>query len=277
MKLKVHHFSRYEYSVPVALGRHTLRLVPQGATLDVVCHHLLITPTPQAKWTETDPHGNQVVSVCFEGTTSELCIDSQFEVVNAPSSPIADPGWSSLPWSTIDDASGEGWGTFPGDSSVSQFAGEIQASVANRPLAFLDRLCQVLFERIDRQVRLEGDAQAPEETLRTLRGACRDITVLFLACCRAVGIAGRFVSGYQAAAETPDGKHYLHAWPEVFLPGVGWCGWDPTHGVAVSDGHVRLCAAPTQQATMPVEGGFSFFGPAVQSTLSFGVQIQTSS
>ena len=87
-------------------------------------------------------------------------------------------------------------------------------------------------------------------------------------------MAGRFCSGYQAAADTPDGRRYLHAWPEIFLPGAGWRGWDPTHGISVGDGHVALCAAPDQAATMPVTGGY-YFGDAITATLDFEVTIRT--
>jgi transglutaminase-like putative cysteine protease len=126
---------------------------------------------------------------------------------------------------------------------------------------------------MDRRVRVEGAAQSPVTTLTTRSGACRDLTVLFLAVCRSLGMASRFVSGYQAAAQTPDGQRHLHAWAEVFLPGHGWSGWDPMHGVKVADGHVALCAAPDQAETMPIEGGF--YGPAQMATLDFSVRIAT--
>jgi len=96
-------------------------------------------------------------------------------------------------------------------------------------------------------------------------GVCRDATNLFLAACRSLGAPARFVSGYQANADTPDGRRRLHAWPEAFAAGLGWLGYDPTHGVKVSDGYVSLCAAPGQAATMPVEGGCH--GGGVTSTL----------
>jgi transglutaminase-like putative cysteine protease len=102
------------------------------------------------------------------------------------------------------------------------------------------------------------------------------MTVLFLAAARSLGIPGRFCSGYHAARETPDDRRYLHAWPEVHLPGVGWRGWDPTHGTPVGDAHVALCAAPDQEATTPVTGGFFFNGRTVTSTLDFEVSIATS-
>src|SRR6516225_8438153 len=98
-----------------------------------------------------------------------------------------------------------------------------------------------------------------------------DLTVLFISACRSLGIAARFVSGYQAHAESQDGRRHLHAWPEVFLPGRGWRGFDATHGTVVNDGHVALCAAPEQSATMPIEGGF--FGDGITAALDYHVQI----
>ena len=85
-------------------------------------------------------------------------------------------------------------------------------------------------------------------------GACRDIAMLFLAACRAQGLAGRFVSGYQARSKRPE--RHLHAWPEVYLPGGGWCGFDPTRGLAIADTHVAVAAAPAPAGAMPIEGRF---------------------
>jgi transglutaminase-like putative cysteine protease len=117
---------------------------------------------------------------------------------------------------------------------------------------------------LERRIRVERAAH----TLAIGRGACRDLTVLFMATCRCLGMAARFVSGYQAQADTPDGQRHLHAWPEVFLPGLGWRGFDPTHGIVVTDGHVALCAAPDQADTMPVEGGFSSSGVTASSSIT---------
>ena len=153
------------------------------------------------------------------------------------------------------------------------FAAEIASECAGDALAFLDRLNQILFARIRHDIRAEGAARPAAATLALGHGACRDVTNLFLAACRSLGAPARFVSGYQAKADTPDGRRHLHAWPEAFAPGLGWLAYDPTHGVKVTDGHVSLCAAPDQAATMPVEGGF--YGGAVTSTLDYRVEIET--
>jgi transglutaminase-like putative cysteine protease len=159
------------------------------------------------------------------------------------------------------------------DDTVREFAASVLHQAGPDVDRFLAGLCQSLYGMMDRRIRFEGAAQSPQTTLATRAGACRDLTVLFLAACRGLGMAGRFVSGYQARAQTPDGQRYLHAWAEVFRPGLGWAGWDPTHGVPVSDGHVGLCAAPEQSETMPIEGGF--YGPARISTLDYTVRIAT--
>ncbi len=188
--------------------------------------------------------------------------------------PAVDRGFPDLPWAA-DPNLPHAFYAVQTTPEVWSFAEQHSAAAGRRPLEFLTRLNQHLYATIDRHIRPTGDAQSPQDTLSTMRGACRDITELFLALCRAQGIAARFVSGYQFAADTPDGQRHLHAWPEVYLPGHGWQGYDPTHGTAVGDGHVALCRAPGQLATMPVEGGFSFTGTVVNSTLRYSVRVET--
>jgi transglutaminase-like putative cysteine protease len=97
--------------------------------------------------------------------------------------------------------------------------------------------------------------------------------MLFVDCCRAEGIAARFASGYQKGNLQSERRH-LHAWPEVYLPGAGWRGFDPTHGEAVADTHVTIAAAANARDTMPVSGIFR--GEGVSSSLDYSVEIQVS-
>ena len=269
MRFLVHHYSHYEYTSPITLGPHTLRLVPQGPGLSSLVHDLQIVPTPVFRTAQVDGFGNQVIAVAFSGTTNIFRIDSRFEVVTAAYTPSFDPGFLPLPWRS------ESVGLSV-DKTVVAFALKLAADVSYQALPFVDHLNRVLHSNMKFDVRLEGGAQDAAETLRTMKGACRDATVLFMDCCRALGLMSRFVSGYQSVADTPDGQRHLHAWPEVYLPGLGWRGYDPTHGLTVADGHILLCAAPSQGDTMPVEGGFSFIGSHITSTLKFGITISTS-
>jgi transglutaminase-like putative cysteine protease len=86
-------------------------------------------------------------------------------------------------------------------------------------------------------------------------GSCRDLTVLYLAIARSQGFAGRFVSGYHVSPGT-DGAHDLHAWPEIYVPGGGWRGFDPTTGLAVADLHVGVAVGALPQQAAPVSGTY---------------------
>lgn len=199
---------------------------------------------------------------------------SRFEIETLTPPPLG-PIARTLPFSPSHDAELAAYRCASVHPSVDGFARSLALDAGGEPVAFLDRLTRTLHERINRHVRPSGNAREAHETLALGSGACRDLTVLFLAACHSQGLPARFVSGYQAQAQTPDGQHHLHAWAEVFLPALGFCGWDPMHGVRVTDGHVALCAAPEQAATMPIEGGFSFHGPTVNSTLDHSVRIGT--
>ena len=281
MRFQVHHFSRYEYTVPVSLCEHTLRLLPQLPEDAIEYQRLSIEPTPSLERVLVDPNGNRVLRAEFLGSATLFSIESEFAATVSAPAPATDPGWPTLPWFGFVESvprTGAIWSA-PGGAlapNVNAFAQRTAQDAGYRALYFVELLTRTLFYQIHRHIRVEGEAQTSAQTLSTLRGACRDITVLFLDCCLALGIGGRFVSGYQSAADTPYAQRQLHAWPELYLPGLGWRGWDATHGVAVSDGHLALAAAGTQAETMPVEGGYYFSGPSVSSTLSYGLSIQTS-
>jgi transglutaminase-like putative cysteine protease len=271
---RVQHESLYRYDVPVQLAVHTLRLTPRPGLVRLIARQLVVEPQPSEQIESTDAFGNSITRVVFGGSTQRLRVESRFELETlAP--PALGPLFERLPLARPYDAELAPYFGGALHPAVEQFARGLAIDVAGEPVAFLDRMTRTLHERIDRHVRPSGDAREAHETLALGSGACRDLAVLFLAACRAQGLAARFVSGYQAQAQTPDGQHHLHAWAEVFLPGVGFRGWDPMHGVRVGDGHVALCAAPEQAATMPIEGGFFFQGPSVGSTLDHSVRIGT--
>jgi transglutaminase-like putative cysteine protease len=268
MYFRVSHESLYRYDVPVRLAPHVVRLTPRPGTVRIVSQRLNVDPLPSQQNVETDAWGNSVTSLSFLGETRSLRVETALELetytVPALNGPLA-----PLPHYV------DGAGGFV-HSEVRAFAEQLSAEAGHDPVAFLDHLSGTLFSRMHRHIRTSGDARAAHETLALGAGACRDLTVLFLAACSALGLSGRFVSGYQAQADTPDGQHHLHAWAEVLLPTLGYRGWDPMHGVRVGDGHVALCAAPSQAATMPIEGGFYFNGAVVNSTLDYSLRMATS-
>lgn len=278
MQFTVSHVTSYQYSAPIRLGPHRLRVAPRREAGRDIRFSIEVLPVPVARVEEVDRWGNRIIALDFSGETDQFRIESRFSmlteapVMPTPARPLALP---PLPWTG-------GAGRIEPDLTpflaapdpgpeVRRFAASL-ASSTDTPLAFLAALTETLFTRTDRHIRAEGYAKTAAETLATGRGACRDLTELFLAAARAQGIPARFASGYQARGESPDGRRHLHAWPEVWLPGLGWRGYDPTHGTPVTDGHVAVAVAPTQAETMPIEG--SFWGGAVQSTLDYHIGIE---
>ncbi len=273
MRFSVRHQTIYRYSAPVRLAPHVLRLNPRPDAGALISRALLIEPEPAFREERVDAFGNLVTRVDFAGSTDVFRIDSRFEVEVSCAANAGSASPSPLPWLADDRDPNAAYLEGEADGAVRAFARKLAVESGAEPLAFLDRLNAKIFRDIRHDIRPEGAARPPEETLALGHGACRDVTLLFCAACRSLGVPARFVSGYQAHAETPDGRRYLHAWPEAFVPGYGWRAYDPTHGLDVSDGHVALCAAPDQAATMPVEGGF--YGDGVSSTLSYAIDIAT--
>ncbi|MBB4200397.1 hypothetical protein CCR94_16125 [Rhodoblastus sphagnicola] len=275
MRFSVRHSTLYSYSAPVRLCRHLVRLHPRHTDVTIQRERLRIEPAPALQATVSDHHANRTTQVDFAGVTDRLWIESCFELETAPPKHVEN-ALPSLPWRLQGGAEPEcgAWAEFAGEAGlkVRSFAAELAARSGGDALIFLDELNSELFSRTERRIRDAGYAQDPEETLTKAKGACRDLALLFMTAARSVGLPARFVSGYQGQAETPDGRRHLHAWPEVFLPGAGWRGYDPTHGVAVSEGHVALCSGPDQRSTMPVEGGY--YGDGVNSTLTFNLEIR---
>ncbi len=272
----IRHVTSYRYSTAVAFAPHVVRLAPRLDSVGCVSRSLYVTPAPLGVADFNDEFGNTCTRVTFDAyQSSELSFDSRVEVQTFARPQLAPQlRLPPLPWAAPYPDEWFAYRQPDLSAEVAALAQKLAREAGHAPLRFFELLCRTLYATIDRKIRLEGAAQTPAQTLALGRGACRDLTVLFLAVCRSLGVAGRFVSGYQGQEASPDGKRHLHAWPEVFIPELGWLGWDPTHGVEVGPGHVALSAAPEQAATMPVDGGFYFNGPTVTSTLEYSITFE---
>jgi transglutaminase-like putative cysteine protease len=267
----ISHRTTYRYTVAVAFAPHVVRLAPRTDSVLCVRRELWFSPPALDVYHYVDPYGNGCARATFGSERSQvLQVDSHLEVESLVRPPLPH-SLPKLPWATPSNDTLAAFRRNDASPAVVALGQQLAMECGSAPLAFFDSLCRWLYTNMDRQLRLEGAAQTPDQTLAIRHGACRDLTVLFLAVCRAFGVAGRFVSGYQGQEMTPDGQRHLHAWPQVWVPNAGWLGWDPTHGVPEGPGHVALCAAPQQADTMPIDGGFYFDGPTVTSTLDYSI------
>ena len=284
MHYKIVHSTIYQYDQAVRLRPHTLLLCPRSdGAQQLEKFNLQIAPAPAQQTYFLDINGNTCIKLSFETALSSLKITTASEVITRRENPF---DYLSEPWSLtfpIDYPSGLAAQLSPylkvppgqGIDSASMpavmaLAQSIMQKVDGDVGQFLTQLTQDIQSSCDYQQRLEGPALAPAVTLSQGSGTCRDFAVLFVAVCRAVGIAARFVSGYQEG--DPDGPHDLHAWAEAYVPGGGWRGFDPTLGLAVGDRHITLATAIDPKQAGPVIGSL-YPGQKAKATLESHIEL----
>ena len=279
MLFHIHHTTAYQYSRPVALDPHTLRVRPRNdGTQTLRKFTLEITPRPAGMTEFTDLEGNAAAQVWFSEMTDRLHLLVMAEVETLRENPydfvIAEAGVMTLPVRYPDQTRvnvSPYCQPVQRDGPVAWYADEIARAVGYDTLRFLTALTEDIYERNDIEVRLTGEPQNAEETLKKEVGAGRDLAVLFIEACRTQGIAARFASGYWIG-HAPDGQHYLHAWAEVYFPQTGWRGYDPSIGLAVADQHVPVASGLYPGSAASITG--AFWGSDVHSNLNTSVSVR---
>ncbi len=279
MILRIEHRLRYQYSRPVFLEPFTLRMRPRSDCTQTLLHHSLeIDPAPRGRAEVVDLDGNSVATAWFEGTHPALSLRAFSEVRTLRTHPfdflITDEAFLRVPV--------PGHKTPPAplapyllrenaDPAVETFARARAEEVDGETLRFLLHLAERMQVEFEREHRAEGPARPPSRVLADRRGACRDLTVLYLDACRALGLPARFTTGYwfpEGGEEPPE----LHAWAEVYLPGGGWRGFDPSAGLAVADQYVALASGPDPDSAALTTG--TFRGTGVQSQLTWDLDLE---
>lgn len=277
MRFAASHTTQFRFSEPVYLEPHAIRLRPRcDSSQRLLGYRLKVSPQPELLSHALDAEGNVVAHTWFSGLTEVLAVTSEFEVETLRINPfdylVIGNGVEMLPVeypATLRNCLAPSLARPAGpDPAVDGFIRPIIARSECRTLPFLSGLNQAIHEACTVTVREQGEPFSPVQTLAAEQVACRDLAVLFMDCCRAVGIAARFVSGYQ---EQGSGSRFMHAWAEVYLPGGGWRGYDPTQGAAVGDRHVAVAAASLPSAVSPIRG--SFRGDAVAEPLEAEVRV----
>lgn len=265
MLYEISHTTIYNYDRPVLLHPHVMRLRPRSDSWqNLHSFSLLVEPEPIGITSISDLDGNTLVQFWFTETTQNLKVRVTSQIETSQSNPF---NYQLQPWALklpIDYPSSLKTRLQPyfqthnfiSDPVALELAQEIHQQVGGQTVPFLSTLNQCIYSNCEYTIREDGEPWPAGVTWRQKRGSCRDFVVLFMEVCRAMGLAARFVSGYQEG--DPDSEErYLHAWAEVYLPGAGWRGYDPTHGLAVADRHVSLVASTHPQDTVPLSGAFT--------------------
>jgi transglutaminase-like putative cysteine protease len=263
MKITVTHSTLYRYAFPVYLEPHIFRLQPRMSTAQrLLAFNLEIAPTPSGTTECLDQDGTLALNAWFDGPTQELRVKSRFTVELLRYNPfdyilatesLNLPLWYREP---LCSALTPYRNYFQVAESVQQYAKSVAAGTQWNMLSFLVALSSEIFQACRQIIRPHGPPWSSDQTLNWREGSCRDLAVLFCDCCRVMGIAARFVSGYECASASRQDS-YMHAWAEVYLPGIGWRGYDPSRGLAVSNGHVAVAAGFDHDLASPVAGWYS--------------------
>ncbi|HEY9859884.1 MAG TPA: transglutaminase family protein [Candidatus Obscuribacterales bacterium] len=287
MHYQIAHTTTYSYSQPVTLAPHLLRLRPRcDASQSLQSFSLVIDPKPLGISQITDLDGNAVIKLWFQQELTDrlqIQVLSQVETLRSNPFDYLMEAWAlklpidypaSLHTQLKPYLSGQTLHYSTAlDPVAVKLAQEIHQATGEDAIAFLSELSQRIHQTCKHTIREFGEPLAPGITWAQRLGSCRDLTVLFMEACRAIGLAARFVSGYEAGDRQATERH-LHAWAEVYLPGAGWRGYDPTQGLAVADHHIALVASAAPSYAAPISGTLNRAG-AVQSSLKYHLSIQT--
>ncbi|EFI35824.1 transglutaminase domain protein [Desulfonatronospira thiodismutans ASO3-1] len=271
----VYHFNRGVFFEP-----HYLRLYPRNDPgQKVLKHSISIDPLPTGYSTGLDVWGNSFVLAWFEGFHSIMQIKSTskvqtlrtnpFDFVLPGSSQGIPPGLNHQEKTDLKSCLTPRFSRL--DNFFSWFDPDTCKRDENHVVSLLSQLTNWIFEHVKLEQRWDTGIIPPSRLLETRQGCCRDLSALFVEFCRQLGIASRFVSGYQEGDEDIL-EAELHAWAEVYLPGAGWRGYDPSHGLAVADRHVALAAAPDLENIMPVVG--TYRGNEARSSMEHSVHMK---
>lgn len=271
----LNHRTRYTYDRPVRLGPQVVRLRPcPHARTRVLSYSIKVGPEKHFINWQQDPQSNWLGRYVFPEPTTEFSVEvdlvAEMSIIN-PFDFFLEPHAETIPFDY------EAWQRHEllpylyrlplTDGSAPRFAAYLEGipRESARSVDFLVALNGRLQQDIAYTIRLEPGVQTPEETLEKGSGSCRDSAWLLVQLLRHLGLAARFVSGYLIqlvpdvkSLDGPSGPDAdftdLHAWCEVYLPGAGWIGLDPTSGLFAGEGHIPLACSPEPSSAAPITG-----------------------
>ncbi len=268
----LHHRTSYRYERPVGHGAHVVRLRPAPHCRSrILSYSLKVGPAEHFINWQQDPQGNHLARLVFleKAASLDVVVDLVVEMsVQNPFDYFLEEHAENFPFA-YDAGLARELAPFlvteaPGPRML-EWVAKFQAHRSSTN-DFLVAVNSAIQAAIGYKIRMEPGVQTPEETLTEASGSCRDSAWLLVVLLRHLGLAARFVSGYLIqlkpdvkSLDGPSGTEVdftdLHAWAEVYLPGGGWIGLDPTSGLLAGEGHLPLACSPEPSSAAPVSGG----------------------
>lgn len=266
-RYKILHKTSYEFGAPVRLLPHIFRFRPrEGHELRIESSRLDVSPAASIRW-HRDVEGNSIATASFTGKSRSLIIESEVIIqkydlnpldflisnyaLNYPFDYLEDEKISLTPYlKPTEEKCGAG---------VSGWIHDLwNSSEKLQTFTLLNRLNERIYQNFTYIRRDEEGVQTAEYTVNTKSGSCRDFANFFMVVAQSLGFATRFISGYIFTGADINQPGSTHAWVEVFIPGAGWTGFDPTFGTLGGVNHIATAVARRPEQVPPVSG--SFFG-----------------
>lgn len=261
MQIKIIHETEYSFSKEVFLEPHYLRFRPQNMPfLNLVSHQLDLSIDPSGISEQLDAEGNLVHFCWFDGMHKSIHIISISEIKITPFKPfnflVYPPSCNQVPFEyprQLLPILALYFASIKISNNLLDYGRGILKTVGSNTIPFLLQLTIQIHEDFIIENREKGVPFDPDTTFEGKRGSCRDLSWMQIQLLRNLGLASRFVSGYYYV-DVENPQYELHAWVEVFLPGAGWIGFDPSNGIATANMHLPICSSLHYENTMPVSG-----------------------
>ena len=292
MRIRIEHHTAYHYAAPVSLSPHLIRVFPRTEPGRLVQKIDFKTNAGADVQFRRDLFDNNFARCYYPEHTADLTFDLGVEIELQEQNPfhfLLDYHASSYPF----EYHAEDAARLASSLTLSHHTAAVDTDGREArkllPLAFwqapepggstvsmLIGLIEALHEHIAYERRDEGTARSPAETLRLGSGACRDTAVLLAAILRELGLAARLASGYTCELATASDKRRaegaMHLWTEVYLPGAGWTGLDPTNGIFCNQNFITTAVGLTTAEVTPISGRY-FGREVVPATMTAKLEI----
>lgn len=265
-RLHIKHVTEYVFQTPVTLNPHRLLMRPrEDHDVRIESSRLEINPAYKIKW-HRDVFDNSLAMVSFLDKSDRLLIASEVTIQHYDQAPfdfLMDDYAVRYPFtyalSDQVDLAAFQQPIFTNDLAAIHLWLQQFNCIGSETFPLLVRMNHTIGTQFRYLMREEAGVQSPAQTLWQGSGSCRDYATLLIEACRCLGLASRFVSGYLHAPATEMGNASTHAWVEIYLPGTGWKGFDPTLGEVTGSQHIAVAVARDPVTVPPVSG--SFIGP----------------
>jgi transglutaminase-like putative cysteine protease len=266
-RLRLRHLTEYRYRQPVTFGTHRLMMRPrEGHDIRILGRRTEVFPEATIRFVR-DIYGNSIAVLDFKKPADRLRIEVEADIGyirDTPVEELIEPMAQYFPFQYAPEEQLElvPWRlpSYPYDvATLAHWLHELY--IPGQQIETLDLLANLnshIFRSFKYVPRDEPGVQLPSETIARGSGSCRDYAVLMMEAARRWGFAARFVTGYIQMAEGQHGA--THAWTEIYVPGSGWLGFDPTNNKPVGREHIAVAVAREQEKACPITGTWT--GPA---------------